>query len=213
MCYLQYTTCPYKYIEVFFFVDRHFSIVSSRALAGLVKTVVTSFMRRNHISLPDTSEDDTERSDDQEKHQSLINNNKDDIENESNRMLSLSGDSSAIMFDRLIFITVPLIMVLKDECISEELKHSDDEIESNHNFYGGMKQHVSLESSLQNMVSKKKLLLMNIAIALPWSVAIICFLSSSMYKVNSSFFQRLKLRILLYCRMKVKSTTHPNTLA
>lgn len=119
---------------------RHFSEVSTRAFAGLIKAVVTSFMKRNQLPLPDESSSETSE---------VLNIEGDDTNAASSLVKSSSEASSCQMYDRLIFLAVPLAVVIKDEsCLSS--RSQVDACASP--FEGNIKPQVLAENALQEMV-------------------------------------------------------------
>jgi len=139
-------------------IDRHFPDISSRAFAGLIKSVVTAFMRRNLLSLPEgdgtdsTStteydsmtdiEDKEERQEDTESHASSL-------------VKSSSEASSCQMYDRLIFLAVPLAVIVKEGSTVPSRSTKDSNLESYSAFELGSKSQILSEIALQDMAGVK----------------------------------------------------------
>jgi hypothetical protein len=128
---------------------RHFPDITSRAFAGLIKSVVTAFMRRNHMPLPGDSTKDSPE---------VLSLEDDDIEENgattttASLVKSSSEASSCQMYDRLIFLAVPLAVIIKDGMDIPSVSSSLSSFDSPSAFESGSKPQVLAEIALQDMV-------------------------------------------------------------
>ena len=134
---------------------RHFPDISTRALAGLIKSVVTAFMRRNLLSLPegDGTSINTITGDDAATNLEGKDGRQEDEESHAKSLVQSSSEASSCqMYDRLIFLAVPLAVIVKDGSTVTSRSKKASDLESYSAFELGSKTQVLSEIALQDMV-------------------------------------------------------------